>query len=274
MFRGESITLRPAISPADATDRRIHYTSGNESVARVSADGTIRAVGDGTTEIRGTVGGYYDTCIVTVTTPVVSISISLDRRAFQVGEAGSFSVRVEPYDATDRSFTISLSGAAIALTGENTFTCVSGGTVTITATASNGVSGSQTISIIDLISLANEVFRLTNIERANHGLPALSSSPVLTQVAVLRANESIRHFSHDRPDGRSCFTAFTEAGASYRFASENLGKGQTTPAEVVAAWMDSPGHRENILKAEFGQLGTGVAIDSSGTLYWSQSFTD
>jgi len=272
--RGDSFTLKPVITPADATDKIKIYTSGDESVASVSENGTILGISTGTAIIEGVTGDVRDTCTVTVIVPVTGVSISTDKRAYQVGDQGKFTVRVDPPDAFDKSYSLSISGSAAVLTGDNTFSCDAGGEVTITATTANGIAGKQTFNVIDLLVYANEVLRLTNIERENEGLPALSGTTALTQTAVVRANEIIRSFSHERPDGRSCFTAFDENGVSYRWAGENIAMGQRTPAEVVRAWMDSPDHRENIMYSAFGRLGVGVAIDNNGRLYWSQNFTD
>ena len=59
---------------------------------------------------------------------------------------------------------------------------------------------------------------------------------------------------------------------SYKTAGENIGKGQKTPAQVVNAWMNSQGHRENILNKNYTEIGIGVAKDAKGTLYWTQMF--
>jgi len=272
--RGDSIKLASVITPADATDRRVYYTSSDENIAMVSEDGTVRAAGAGTAVIEGTAGGFRDKCTVTVTIPVTGVSVGTNKRIYKVGDQGSFTVRIEPQDASDKSYTASIDGAAAVLTGDNTFTCEAGGEATVAATAANGIIGKQTITVVDLEAYAAEVLRLTNIERDNKGLAPLSETPALTQTAIIRANETIKSFSHERPDGRSCFTAFDENGVDYHWAGENIAMGQRTPSEVVRAWMDSPGHRENILTSEFGHLGVGVAMDNNGRLYWSQNFTD
>ena len=272
--RGDSAALTPIIIPSDATETLAYYTSSDEEVVSVSEDGVIEAISAGTAVVQCTVGGKSASCSVTVGVPVTGISVNISRRTLEIGEQGSFTVQITPQDATDSTFSIDVSGSAVALTGEGTFSCSSSGEATITATSSNGLTARQTVTVVDLVALADEVFRLTNAERGKAGLPALSSMPALTLTAVTRAKETIRSFSHDRPDGRSCFTAFDENYVSYTLAGENIAMGQRTPTEVVSGWMDSPGHRENILNEEFGHLGVGVALDSSGRLYWSQNFTD
>ncbi len=125
---------------------------------------------------------------------------------------------------------------------------------------------------------ANEVFRLTNIERVKNGLPEFKRLPLLDEVAGIRAWELIPLYDHNRPDGRSCFTAFEEAGISYSAAAENIAAGYRTPEEVVNGWMNSPGHRANILNPDLDYLGVGFYCDSEGIgstnyrYYWAQNF--
>jgi uncharacterized protein YkwD len=130
------------------------------------------------------------------------------------------------------------------------------------------------ISEADLEAFANEVFLLTNIEREKAGLAVFRQSTSLTRTAKIRANELTSLFSHDRPDGRDCFTAFDENGVDYFAAGENIAMGQRSPKQVVDGWMNSPGHRANILDSGYGHLGVGVAADENGTYYWVQNFTD
>jgi len=122
-------------------------------------------------------------------------------------------------------------------------------------------------------SYASEVLRLVNVERAKAGLPALTTNSTLTSAANKRAEEIKQYFSHTRPNGSSAFTVLGEYGISYRTAGENIAYGQKTPQEVVDGWMNSPGHRANILNANFGKIGIGV-YQSGGVYYWTQLFTD
>jgi hypothetical protein len=118
-----------------------------------------------------------------------------------------------------------------------------------------------------------EVVRLVNVERAAYGLSPLTSDDKLTQAAAVRASELPSLFDHTRPDGTSCFTALQAVGASYSSAGENIASGQPTPAAVVESWMNSPGHRANILSESFARIGVGY-VQSGGTAYWVQLFTN
>lgn len=116
-----------------------------------------------------------------------------------------------------------------------------------------------------------QVLRLVNNERAKYGLAPLSIDDGAVQVAHLRAKEIVQNFSHTRPDGSSCFTAAKEFGVSFRTAGENIAYGYPTPEQVVNGWMNSEGHRKNILSASFSKIGIGC-YESRGVLYWSQFF--
>lgn len=125
----------------------------------------------------------------------------------------------------------------------------------------------------DINNYANEVLRLVNIERGKAGLSALTTNTTLTSAANKRAQETVQSFSHTRPNGTSFSTVLKEYGISYNAAGENIAYGQKTPQEVVTGWMNSPGHRANILNSNFHKIGIGV-YKSNGVIYWSQLFTN
>lgn len=120
---------------------------------------------------------------------------------------------------------------------------------------------------------AKEVLLLVNEERAKAGLKPLSANNKAEEAANVRAKEIQTSFSHTRPDGSNFASALTAAGVSYRGAGENIAWGQKTPKEVVTAWMNSEGHRANILNASFTEIGIGHAVNQSGVHYWTQLFT-
>ena len=120
-------------------------------------------------------------------------------------------------------------------------------------------------------SLAHQVLDSVNTERAKYGLSALTYDVTLTKAANVRAAEIKTLFSHTRPDGSSCFTVLDEVGYRYRTAGENVAYGQRTVNEVMTAWMNSDGHRANIL-GDYTHVGIGV-YESGGVIYWAQMFT-
>lgn len=120
---------------------------------------------------------------------------------------------------------------------------------------------------------AQKVIGLTNIKRKESGLPMLQYDANLCKLATHRCFENIDNniFSHTRPDGTSCFTIYAEYGLLYAAAAENLAAGQTTPEQVVEAWLNSPLHKENIY-GNYDYIGVGIAVDDAGCYYWAQCF--
>lgn len=273
--RWDSQKINHTVYPVNATES-VRYTSSNEQIATVSNDGKIYAISVGKVTIKciSTSGKVSALCVVNVVIPVTHVTVSVKRNNYLIGESCPFEVKIYPDNATDKTLTVSVSNSNASVSGGNAVSCVSHGKVTITVTASNGVSGYKEISVIDLVKYADEVFRLTNIERYNNGLPEFLQNNTLRTVAVLRAQEIVGKYSHTRPDENEWFTAFSKYGITYQSAAENLCRWQNTPAEVVEAWMNSPKHRENILNPKLTNLGIGVVMDSNGKLYWSQEFTN
>ncbi len=122
-------------------------------------------------------------------------------------------------------------------------------------------------------SYVSEVVRLVNIERQKAGVPPLTMSGELNNAAGIRANEIIQSFSHTRPNGTSCFTVLSELNISYRTCGENIAAGQPTPAKVVEGWMNSEGHRRNILNGSYTKIGVGYVTGGSYGTNWVQLFT-
>jgi len=125
-----------------------------------------------------------------------------------------------------------------------------------------------------LKSLELEVIRLTNIERTNRGLSALTNNWQLSRVARYKSSDMIanNYFSHTSPTYGSPFTMMQNFGLKFSSAGENIAYGQRSAQEVVTAWMNSPGHKANILSPSYTQTGVGAAKKSDGTLYWTQQF--
>lgn len=120
-------------------------------------------------------------------------------------------------------------------------------------------------------SYEKEVVRLVNIERNKQGLKSLTSDWQLSRVARCKSQDmkDKGYFSHTSPTYGSPFEMMKSFGISYRTAGENIAKGQRIPAEVVKAWMNSSGHRANILSRSFTKIGVGYVEDGN---YWTQMF--
>jgi uncharacterized protein YkwD len=123
-------------------------------------------------------------------------------------------------------------------------------------------------------SFTDQVVVLTNAQRASAGCPALSVNGTLTSVAQAHSQDMATRgfFDHNSPDGRSPFDRMTAAGYQFRSAAENIAAGQRSPQDVVTAWMNSSGHRANILNCGLTEIGVGYATGGSFGTYWTQDF--
>lgn len=136
----------------------------------------------------------------------------------------------------------------------------------------------QKILIPDTKSLASyeqQVFTIVNKERMSRGLTALVWDDTLGYVARLKSQDMINknYFSHQSPTYGSPFQMMQHFGLKFSAAGENIAYGQSTAQQVMNTWMNSAGHKANILSAAYTHIGVGVAKTANGTLYWTQEFT-
>lgn len=124
--------------------------------------------------------------------------------------------------------------------------------------------------------MAMECLELINEQREAKGLSALEFDDDIYTACEVRAAELPVYFEHERPDGSSCFTALAETGVSYGAAAENIAAGQSNAAAAVTSWMNSSGHRRNILTAKYTKSAIGCIYDpdSKYKYYWVELFTD
>ena len=116
-----------------------------------------------------------------------------------------------------------------------------------------------------------EVIRLTNVERAKYGLKPLTEDWELSRVARYKSQDmhDRRYFDHTSPTYGTPFQMMKAFGLSYRSAGENIAMGYRTPQAVVTGWMNSSGHRANILNSSYTKIGVGYVADGN---YWTQQF--
>ncbi|WP_125151926.1 CAP domain-containing protein [Clostridium rectalis] len=138
--------------------------------------------------------------------------------------------------------------------------------------SSNSQTGTNNDSSIN--ALEQEVIKLVNEERAKISLPALKANVELSKVARIKSQDMIdkNYFSHTSPTYGSPFDMMKKFGIKYTTAGENIASGYSTAKEVVDGWMNSPGHRANILNKSFTEIGVGLGKNSNGTCYWTQMF--
>jgi uncharacterized protein YkwD len=126
--------------------------------------------------------------------------------------------------------------------------------------------------------VANAILTLVNNYRAQNNLPALQLNDGLNQAAQIRAQELLQSFSHTRPDGRSFYSVLEDLNISYSYAAENVAYGlnqYSTAQEVFNGWINSEGHRANILSDKAKYLGVGLyttSTDKGTYYYWAQEF--
>ncbi len=127
----------------------------------------------------------------------------------------------------------------------------------------------QTTSAVS--AFEKKVVELTNAERAKQGLAPLTLDTELSKVARTKSQDmkDKNYFDHNSPTYGSPFDMMKSFGISYKSAGENIAMGQTSPEQVVQAWMDSPGHRENIMNSSFTHIGVGHVASGN---YWTQMF--
>ncbi|MBE5971835.1 MAG: hypothetical protein E7246_04825 [Lachnoclostridium sp.] len=118
-----------------------------------------------------------------------------------------------------------------------------------------------------------QIADLVNAERTNAGLAPLTLDIQLSSAAQIRAEEQYTLFSHSRPNGSSYRTVLDENGISYMGCGENVAYGFRSPKAVMEGWMNSEGHKANILHEKLTHIGIGYYVGPNGYHYWSQLFT-
>lgn len=131
-----------------------------------------------------------------------------------------------------------------------------------------------TIPTVTTSAQEEEVVRLVNQKRAKAGLPALKINWQLSRVARYKSADMANkgYFSHNSPTYGTPFQMMENFGLRFSAAGENIAYGQRTPAEVMRDWMNSPGHRSNILSGAYTEIGVGLAKNKNGVCYWTQQF--
>ncbi|MDB8791140.1 CAP domain-containing protein [Romboutsia sp. 1001216sp1] len=123
-------------------------------------------------------------------------------------------------------------------------------------------------------SYQREIVNIVNAERSKRGLAPLTLDSSLSNVATKKSQDMINrgYFDHNSPTYGSPFDMMKQFGINYKAAGENIAMGQKDPQDVMNSWMNSDGHRKNILGPNFTHIGVGIAKASNGQLYWTQMF--
>ena len=127
----------------------------------------------------------------------------------------------------------------------------------------------------DSENMPGQLIGILNRDRKAAGLSELSSTNELSNAAAARAYEIVQNFSHNRPDGRNCFTIYPEFGVVYTTAGENIASGQTSAQEVENAWMNSEAHKKNMMSSDFKHVGIAcISVPGQSGYYWVELFSD
>lgn len=281
---GYYITLK-----VSGTDKNVTWYSGNTGIATVksSKDNSAKVTGKkaGTTYIYAKTAGKTLKCKVTVKASV--ISASKDTVEMKTGTSETITLTVKgsknvvmsnsdksvctaswgKWNGSNISLTLNAKKAGTAkikvyIKGQNSSTAK---TITVKVGSESEISSNTS-------NMAADVVLLTNSEREKYGLAALKKDDTLNKIAETRVKEITASFSHLRPDGDDCFSAFEEMGIKNVYMGENLAMGQKSSSSVMSAWMKSSGHKANILSSEFKRVGVACA-ESGGMYYWVQVFS-
>ena len=290
---GYSLTLK--VSNADS----VEWSSADKSVAKVkSAKGNtakIVGVSSGTTYIYAEADGKRLKCKVTVKKSFITankdtVSVAKgDKVTLTFNVSGSKKIVYSnggPEKCTITSAKWNGNKLKITVKGKDVgsalikvyakgYSKTTIETVTVNISGSASVSEKSTSAKQNNLSIEEQVLKLVNSERSNAGKAEVVLDDKLNEIARIRANELLEKFSHTRPDGTSCFTIFSDYGIKYGHSSENIEAGQRSPEELMDCWMNSTGHKDNILHSEAEKMGIALVTVSGGYgNYWVQVFTD
>ncbi|WP_255882191.1 MULTISPECIES: leucine-rich repeat protein [unclassified Ruminococcus] len=280
---GETFDLNSSL-PSGQASYAIYYTSDNSSVASVKkAGGLVTAVSVGEATVTATTyNGLTASCKVAVKMPLIYGDLNKDgkvnlRDAIEIQKISLSMIELNEDKSkcgdVDKNGRVNLLDSIyVQKYAANMNPGISGIGEKVPATEPVEPSTDPDIPSSDYnLKYASEVISLVNAERSKVELSPLTQRSDVTEVAQIRAEEISRVFSHTRPNGSDCFTLIEENNIQWRTVGENIAAGQSTPQEVMNSWMNSQGHRENILNPEFNGIGV-ACFKKDGILYWTQMF--
>ena len=290
--KGESYTIKENTNSGSyAHAANLKWTSTNTRVVTVKKGSgnkaALKAVGTGTASVRVTLyNGRTATCKVTVKT--MPTSVKTNPTALTLGKGESYTIKENTNSgsyahAANLKWTSTNTRVVTVKKGSGNkavLKAVSEGTANVKLTLYNGKTAICKVSVVDCsdvysaktdkdyYSLSHKVYEIVNQERIKAGVKPLRFNDKVYKAAMIRAKECHKYFSHTRPNGKDCFTALSEAGVKQNYAGENIAVGFSSPKSVMEGWMQSSGHRSNILNPVFTDFGCGVC----NTGEWTQFF--
>ena len=279
---GESYTISENTNGGTyANAANLKWTSSNAGVATVTKGSAnkaiIKAKGPGTAYIKITLyNGKTAQCKVTVKTAPSSVKTNPASVTLGVGESYTISENTNSgsyANAANLKWISSNSHVATVTKGSSNkskITAKGAGTAYIKITLYNGKTAQCKVTVNE-DPYAEKVLEIVNNERVKAGKKPLAARADLTELANIRVKEIVEKFSHERPDGTSVFDLAKARGISYGSMAENIAKGQDTPESVMSAWMNSQGHRNNILSSSYTYVGI-AHYKYNDIDYWVQVF--
>ncbi len=289
---GESYTIKENTNSGSyANAANLKWTSTNTRVVTVKKGSgnkaVLKAVGTGTASVRITLyNGRTAACRVTVKKAPASVKISPSSLTLNVGESYTIKENTNSgsyANAANLKWTSTNTRVVTVKKGSGNkavLKAVNEGTANVKLTLYNGKTAICKVSVVDCndiysaktdkdyYSLSHKVYEIVNQERIKAGVKPLRFNDKVYKAAMIRAKECHKYFSHIRPNGKDCFTALSEAGVKQNYAGENIAVGFSSPKSVMEVWMQSSGHRSNILNPVFTDFGCGVC----NTGEWTQFF--
>lgn len=219
VYEGESLVLKADIK---GKDTKATFKSSDEKVATVDSNGKVKAKDSGKATITATANG--------------------------VEAKFNLTVKAKPKNSSTEKKTVTNpnTGKKEEVTVIKPSKPSYGGGSGSSSSSSGGSSSGGSVAMEYSLSKAKEAFNLQNVERAKAGLPAMAWNDTLYEACKVRAKEIVTNWSHTRPNGGS-YSDLIE-GLPWTSSGENIAKGTTSPSNVVASWMASPGHKANILE--------------------------
>ncbi|OUN26653.1 CAP domain-containing protein, partial [Massilimicrobiota sp. An80] len=240
VYEGESLVLKADIK---GKDTKATFKSSDEKVATVDSNGKVKAKDRGKATITATANG-------------VEAKFNITVKAKPKNSSTEKKTVTNPNTGKKEEVTVIKPSKPSSSGGSGSSSTSSGGS------SSSGGSVAMEYSL----SKAKEAFNLQNAERAKAGLPSMAWNDTLYEACKVRAKEIVTNWSHTRPDGSRYSSLITSL--PLKRSGENIAKGTTSPSNVVASWMASPGHKANILETN-----THAAVAYYGG-YWVTIFAE
>ena len=242
-----------------ATDTSVPTTGTTASVIQTTRTSTLAS-----TSTCAVTAATVETTLTTMTTPTATISTTISTPAATTAATTIVTTTVPPETAA--ATTAEPMILTTPVTTELQTIATEPPTERVTAATAQPVQRNADTPVLQVALLVNQ-------EREKRGLVPLRYSDKLGELAQVRTNEITSVFEHTRPDGRSCFSIFDDYGIDYRCIAENIAAGQDTPEIAMEWWINSEGHRNNILNPDLRYIGVGN-VSQDGVQYWTQIFAD